>query len=172
MKLEEPKPKAKKNPKSDSLKSIFLLIGIFTGFIFIVTFSSLYVSDAIRNNNACGCVIPIPFMILILSSLGIFVGSFSYYFIASKYTREKISVGTNVEHTLNFLNPNERRIVKELIENKSGLKQAEFEKLTGFHKVKVHRIINKLKAKNIIVKTNQGKINKIKLNDNLINLFC
>ena len=140
-------------------------------FIFIVAFSSLYVSDAIKNNNACGCVIPIPFMILILSSLGIFVGSLLYYFIASKYSKEKKSMDKNAESTLNFLNSDERAVVKLLISNKSGLKQSEFEKLTGLHKVKIHRILQKLKSKDIIEKTNFGKTNKIRLNEKLIKLF-
>ena len=158
--------------KNNPLKSIFLALGIITGFVFIVAFSSLYVSDAIKNNNACGCVIPIPFMILILSSLGIFVGSLSYYFIASKYTKEIKSKDKGIEATLKFLNPDERIIIKELLKSKSGLKQSEFEKLTGFHKVKIHRIIQRLKAKNIIEKISHGKINKIRLNENLVKIFC
>ncbi|MCK4589827.1 MAG: hypothetical protein KAT77_05255 [Nanoarchaeota archaeon] len=157
--------------ENTALKNIFLTISIITGFIFIVTFSSLYVSDAIKNNNACGCVIPIPFMILILSSLGVFVGSISYYFIASKYIKEKKSIDENIEFTLNFLLPDERAIVKELIKNKPGLKQTELEKLTGFHKVKIHRIIERLKAKSVIEKINDGKIRRITLNKGLVKIF-
>lgn len=157
--------------KDETLKRVFLALGIITGFVFIVALSSLYVSDAIKNNNACGCVIPIPFMILILSSLGIFVGSISYYFMAAKYTKEKESRDKNIESILNFLNPEERTIVKELIKNKEGLKQSVFEKLTGFHKVKIHRIIQRLIAKNIVEKTNENNINKIKLNQSLRKLF-
>lgn len=156
----------------EGFKSVFLILAVITGFIFIVAFSSLYVSDAIKNNNACGCVIPIPFMILILSSLGIFVGSLLSYFTASKYLKERASMDKNTEVALNFLNPDERVIVKQLIANKPGLKQSEFEKLTGMHKVKIHRILQKLKSKNIIEKEDSGKTNKIRLKEELVRLFC
>lgn len=155
--------------KNKLLKNFFLTISIITGFIFIVAFSSMYVSDAIKNNNACGCVIPIPYMILILSSLGIFVGSLASYSLMSKYIKE--TKGKNIESTLDFLSPNEKKIIKELIKNKQGINQSEFEKITGLHRVKIHRTIQKLKEKGIINKINKGKINKIKLNEELTNLF-
>jgi len=142
-------------------KSIFLVLGIITGFVFIVAFSTLYVSDAIENNNACGCVIPIPYMILILSSLGIFVGSAAYYFTVSKYMRQGRRKNKNIECTLNFLEPKERKIIKLLLENKQGIRQSEIEKITGINKVKVHRILNKLQANGIIEKQSNGRINKI-----------
>ena len=155
----------------DSLKNIFLTLGIITGFIFLVSFSSLYVSDVIKNNNACGCVIPIPFMILILSSLGVFVGSLSYYFITSWYSSEKKAIGKDIQLTLNFLEPSEKTVVKELIKNNGEVKQAELEKLTGFHKVKVHRILKKLLKKGVIEKESVGKIKNIKLNPSLKEIF-
>ncbi len=157
--------------QENPLKNIFLALGIITGFIFIVTFSSLYVSDAIKNNNACGCVIPIPFMILILSSLGVFVGSLSYYFIASRYAKEKKVIDKDIQLTLNFLEPSEKTIVKELIKNNSGIKQAELEQRTGFHRVKVHRILKKLLRKGIVEKESIGKIKKVRLNPHLNEIF-
>jgi len=157
--------------QDNPLKEVFLALGILTGFIFIVTFSSLYVSDAIRNNDACGCVIPIPVMILILSSLGVFVGSISYYFIVSRYAKEKKNINKDIKLTLNFLESNERIMVNELIKNKMGIKQAELEKLTGFHRVKVHRILNKLIRKGVIEKETIGKIKIIKLNPRLGEIF-
>ncbi len=153
-------------------KSIFLVLGIITGFVFIVAFSTLYVSDAIKNNNACGCVIPIPYMILILSSLGIFVGSAAYYFTVSKYLQQGETRNKNIEFTLNFLEPQERAVIKELIKGKKGLKQAELEKQTGFHKVKIHRIVNKLRIKGLVEKQSNGKINIIELNPQLKEVFA
>ena len=154
-----------------TLKDSFLVVGIITGFVFIVAFTSLYVSDAIKNNNACGCVIPIPFMILILSSLGIFIGSFSYYFVASRYIKEKKEINENIDHTLNFLDKDERKIVEELIKKKDGLKQSDLERLTGLHRVKVHRVVKRLVAKKVIEKEKIGKLTKIKLTPILMDLF-
>lgn len=165
--------KFKENP---GIKYSILIIGILTGFIFIVTFSSLYVSDAIRNNNACGCAIPIPYMILILSSLGLFVGSIVYYFIFTKFINQQIKdhklVKSSILTTLNLLPPDERKIVKILINNKSGLRQSDIEKHSGFHKVKVHRVIQKLLEKEIIQKSDDNNVKKINLNDSLKKLYC
>lgn len=157
--------------QENSLKDVFLLLGIVTGFIFTVTFSSLYVSDAIKNNNACGCVIPIPVMILILSSLGVFVGSLAYYFIATRYAKERKVVNKDIRLTLNFLEPDERKVMNELIRSSEGIRQSELEKLTGFHRVKVHRILEKLIQKGVIKKEAIGKVRKIELNPELREIF-
>jgi len=157
--------------QDNPLKDVFLLLGILTGFIFTVTFSSLYVSDAIKNNNACGCVIPIPIMIIILSSLGLFIGSLAYYFLVSRYAKEKKTINKDIKLTLNFLEPNEKILIRELIKNKKGVKQAELEKLTGFHRVKVHRLLDKLVKKGVIEKKAIGKIKIIELDPHLKEIF-
>ncbi len=156
---------------NDTAKSLFLALSIILGFIFMVSFSILYVSDAIKNNDACGCVIPIPYMILILSSLGMFVGSISFYFLISKHLKEKKEITESIGFTLNFLSMDERLIIKELIKNNGFLNQSNFEKGTGLHKVKVHRTIEKLESKGIVLKTNNGKINKIELCNELKEIF-
>ena len=157
--------------ESKTVRTVFLALTIILGFIFIVSFSVIYVSDAIKNNNACGCVIPIPYMILILSSLGLFVGSLSFYILISKHLRERKERGKNTEFTLKFLDNDERRIVSELIKNKGEMNQSDFEKAIGLHKVKVHRVLGKLKTKGVVIKTSAGKINKVKLCNELKEIF-
>ena len=157
--------------ENKTVKNIFLALSVLLGFIFVALFSSIYVSDAIKNNNACGCVIPIPFMILILSSLGLFSGCLSFYILISKHLKEKREITKNIEFTLKFLDGGERIIINELIKNKGGLNQSKFEKLTGLHKVKIHRIINRLESKGLIEKNNIGKVNTIKLCNELKEVF-
>jgi len=157
--------------ENQAVRSIFLVLTIILGFIFIVLFTTMYVSDAIRNNNACGCVIPIPYMILILSSLGLFVGSLSSYLLISKHLKEKKQMIKNIEFTLKFLDNDERKLITELIKNKGSLNQSEFEKLTGLYRVKIHRVIEKLLLKELIQKTSNGKVNKIELYPELKEIF-
>lgn len=157
--------------ENESLKSLFLASTVLLGFVFIVSITILYVSDAIKNNNACGCVIPIPYMILILSSLGLFSGSFAFYFLISKHLKDRKELTKNIEFTLGFLDTDERKIVTALIDNKGELNQAEFEKITGFHRVKVHRILVRLKSKGLIEKSASGKSKKIELNSEIRNIF-
>ncbi|MCK5281970.1 MAG: hypothetical protein KAK00_01045 [Nanoarchaeota archaeon] len=157
--------------ENKTLRNVFLVLTILLGFVFIVSFSMIYVSDAIKNNNACGCVIPIPYMILMLSSLGLFIGSLSSYLLISKHLRDRGELDKNLEFTLNFLDNDERKIMNQLIENKGELNQSKFEKLTGLHKVKIHRILDKLKGKGLIVKETNGKANKINMKEELKNIF-
>jgi len=157
--------------ENKAVRNIFLALTILLGFIFIVSISTFYVSDAIRNNNACGCVIPIPYMILILSSLGLFVGCLVFYLFISKHMHEKKEIDKNVMATLNFLEKDERTMLNELIRNRGELSQSGFEKATGIHKVKVYRVLERLRSKGIIIKDSQGKTNRIVLSEELKRLF-
>jgi len=154
-----------------AIKPIFLALTIILGFIFVVSFSVIYVSDAIKNNNACGCVIPIPYMILILSSLGLFIGCLAFYILISKQIKEKKEINKNLDFTLNFLENNEKKIITELIKNRGILNQSKFEESTNFHRVKVHRILEKLISKGLITKTSNGMSNKIELSEELKEIF-
>lgn len=157
--------------ENENIKTIMLAMTIILGFVFIVSFSTIYVSDAIKNNNACGCVIPIPYMMLILSSLGLFIGCLSFYLLISKHLKEKKQITKSIEFTLNFLDNDEKAILKELIRQKKALTQSQLEKATGLHKVKVHRIIGKLRFKKLITKKSMGISNQIELYNELKELF-
>ncbi|MBT3298270.1 hypothetical protein HN385_05055 [archaeon] len=157
--------------KLKKIKAIYLGISIILGFVFTVSFLTVYVSDAINRGNACGCFIPIPYMILILSSLGLFVGFFSFYLIVSKQIKEKKSFTKDINELLNFLESDERVIINILIKNKGKLNQSKFETESGLHRVKIHRIIEKLSLKRVIIKTKVGKINKIELNPSINEVF-
>ncbi|MBN2566765.1 MarR family transcriptional regulator [Candidatus Woesearchaeota archaeon] len=153
------------------MKGLFLGIAVITGFIFIVVFSSLYVSDAIRNNNACGCVIPIPYMIIILSSLGLFVGSLSYYIIGAKHVRDMSRIGRDVKATLRFLPPDERVVIDALISQQGSMRQSAIAATTGLDKVRVHRVIGRLESKRIVEKTDEGACKRVSLIPDLIEVF-
>ncbi|MBT3297897.1 hypothetical protein HN385_03160 [archaeon] len=157
--------------KLKKIKAIYLGVSIILGFVFTVSFLTIYVSSAINRGDACGCFIPIPYMILILSSLGLFVGFFSFYFIVSKQIKEKKDFTKNINELLNFLEFDERMVINILIKNKGKLNQSKFEIESNFHRVKIHRIIEKLSVKGIIIKTKIGKINKIELNPSINELF-
>ena len=163
-----------KPPKLDEkriFRDIWLVITILAGFIFIVSFISHYVSDVIDQGMACTCIVPIPIMILLLSSLGVFVGSLSYYLLSSKFVKERKEYSKDINITLRFLNNDERKIVETIINNKGEINQSELIKNTGINKVKVSRLLNKLIERNIITKKLVGKINKIYIHEDLKKLF-
>lgn len=143
-------------------KAIFLSIGIITGFIFVVVFSSVYVYESIQKNSICQCLIPIPYMIVILSSLGLFVGSISYYYLSGKLKNKS----SNLKVTLSFLESDERRVVGLLIKQKL-LRPRDIEKSTGMHKVKIHRLLKRLENRGVIRRESQ----QVMLNHELEKVF-
>lgn len=153
------------------LKDILLVFSIILGFLFILSFTVIYISDAIKNNNACGCVMPIPYMVLILVFLALFIGCLVFYILVAKHLREKKEIGKNIDFLLNFLDKDERKIVKALIDSKGKMNQSDIDEKTGFHRVKVHRVLLKLIRKGLVVKEGNGKTNKIALCNELMNLF-
>jgi len=150
---------------------ILLIIAIITCFVFIVAFCVYYVSDVINKGNACNCLIPIPLMILLLSSLGVFVGSLIYYFLSSKFSRKRKEYTKDIGITLRFLGKEEKKIIKILIKAKRELSQSQITKEAQLNKVKVSRLIQKLMEKEIIIKREKGKINYISLHNDLKKIF-
>ncbi len=82
----------------------------------------------------------------------------------------------NVENScktvlLKFLNYNENRIVKKLIENNGSVLQSEISRLPNMGKVKAHRVLKDMKIKGIISIEKYGKTNRINLSEDVRNLF-
>ncbi len=150
-------------------RDILLVIGIIAGFIFIVSFSSYYVSNVLSRGYVC--VIPIPIMILLLSSLGVFVGSLIYYLLSYKFFKEKQEYSKDVSLTLRFLDNDERKLVSLLVDCKGTISQPELVGKTGLNKVKVSRIIKKLIERQVVIKKKVGKINRIYFHEDLEKLF-
>jgi len=72
---------------------------------------------------------------------------------------------------LKFLNYNENKVVKKLIENKGSILQSEISRMQGMGKVKTHRILKDMKIKNIISMEKYGKTNQILLSEDVKKLF-
>lgn len=147
-------------------RNILLGIGLLTGFLFVSSFLSIYVSDLINKGDVCGCFIPVPIMILLLSSLGVFVGSFVSYFLIGKIKKEERSYKEFVSKVKKFidkvLDMDERKVMSELIEKKE-VNQSYFNKLFDGNRVKAYRIIKKLEDKGLVERVKNGKVVKIKI---------
>jgi len=152
-------------------RDILLIVAIITGFVFIVSLSVLYVENAIMRGDVCSCIIPVPIMIIILSSLGIFVGSFTSYYLINKFSKERKAYIQNIDHALDFLDPDERKIVSYLIKEKGRALQSKISRNTKLSRVKISRTIKNLANKGIITKESKGKTNLIELHRNYLVLF-
>jgi uncharacterized membrane protein len=149
-----------------------MIIGLMllAGFILAVSTASLYAQEEIMSGDACGCFFPIYFLIPLLSSAGLLVGSAIYYFM-SKHAG--MSAGRkDYASVLKFLDYGEKTVVSELIRNGGSTTQARLVSKTGLNKVKVSRLISSLESKGILKKESRGITNQIELEDDLKKLFC
>ena len=143
-------------------KKIISGILILSIFVLIVSVSSLYVQTEISSGNACGCVIPIPIFIPFIASIGLFIGTMVYYILSPRFNKEKIEKKTLAR----FLEGDERKVFYEIL-NEKEVNQAKIVKQTNLSKVKVSRIIKKLEGRGIVEKSTVGKINIIKLPEDI-----
>jgi len=136
---------------------------LITGFIFAVSFSTLYAQTNIIEGTACACTLPIPILIPTFSSLGIMIGSFVYYAMFPKLMESEKKLAEDAQVILDMLQLDERNIIKKIIENKGQITQSKLSSLFG--KVKTFRVLESLKRRGIIIKESYGKTNKIRLNE-------
>ena len=150
-------------------RKMAIVVILITGFIFAVSFSTLYAQTNIIEGTACSCTLPIPVLIPTFSSLGILIGSVVYYFMFPKIseTDKKFVEGTRI--MLEMLQPDERNIMKKIIDNKGEITQSKLSSELG--KVKTFRIIENLKRRGIVQKEGYGKTNKIVLNEKFKNIL-
>jgi uncharacterized membrane protein len=155
--------------KNKTLKPIILIFGVITFFVFAVSFTVFYTSQ--NFSSTCGCKVPIWLIIVFVSSLGLFVGLISYYFIAKSFIKERKEKEKNLLKILDFFNNEEKEILFLIIKNKGKINQNYISKSLEFSKVKVSRIISNLEKKGILQKEKNGMTNNIILNEDLRNIF-
>ena len=148
-------------------RNFMIVIMLITGFIFAVSFSTLYAQTHIVEGTACACTLPIPILIPTFSSLGILIGSFVYYATFPKIMESEKKLAEDALVILDMLQLDERNIIKKIIENKGQITQSKLS--SSFGKVKTFRVLESLKRRGIITKESYGKTNKIILNDKFMN---
>jgi uncharacterized membrane protein len=151
--------------KKKSLMTIILL----SGFIFAVSFSTLYAQTHIIEGTACSCTLPIPVLIPTFASLGLLIGSVLYYFMSPKIEENKEKQIQLIFSLIDMLNPEEREIVKKLFEDKGEILQSKLSQ--SFGKVKTFRILESLRRRGVIEKEPYGKTNVIKLSEKFRNIL-
>jgi uncharacterized membrane protein len=72
---------------------------------------------------------------------------------------------------LKFLNYNENKVLKKLIENNGSVLQSEISRSPNMGKVKTHRVLKDMEIKGIISIEKYGKTNRINLSEDVGNLF-
>lgn len=150
-------------------KKIIIVVTLVAGFIFAVSFSTLYAQTHLIEGTACTCTLPIPLLIPTFSSLGLFIGSIVYYLTFSKVEETKGKFATNVRALLDILEPNEKSIILKIIDNNGKITQSKLSR--EFGKVRTFRTLENLKKRGLIKKEPYGKTNFIELNEKYLRLL-
>ncbi len=143
---------------------------LITGFIFGVSFATLYAQTHIVGGSACSCTLPIPVLIPTFSSLGVFVGSFVYYLMSSRLKETERQSTLDARKLLELLQNDERKILEKIVENKGEILQSKLSRKFG--KVKTYRTLGGLRKRGIITKDKHGKTNKISLTGDFRDILC
>jgi len=144
-------------------RNIMIVVMLITGFIFAVSFATLYAQTQIVEGTVCSCTLPIPVLIPTFSSLGILIGSFVYYAMFPKLMETEKRLAEDAQVILDMLQLDEKNIIKKIIENKGEITQSKLS--SSFGKVKTFRVLEGLKRRGIVIKESYGKTNKIRLDE-------
>ena len=141
----------------DEKKIILILTSILSGFAFVVAIASVYVQSSIENGTICRCVVPISLFIPIFASIGLLIGSISYYIFLSIERKPRI------DSIKKLLDKDEARVLDEIIKGKN--KQYKISRSLKWNRVKTFRMLRRLEEKGIIKREKEGKVVKVELSD-------
>jgi len=150
---------------------LWLIIGIIAGFAAIVFFSITYLNNSLLCDVDCRIKNEVSLSLVLLSLVGMFAGSLTYYFISEKYEKQIDRMKKDISASYKFLDADQKKILKTLIELKGKTNQSVLAKKTGLSRVKISRQIKHMETKKIIEKTKNGMTNEIMLSEDLKELF-
>jgi len=105
------------------------------------------------------------FLIPVFSFFGVVVGLLIYYVMTEDIEKKEKIIEYNTDVILKLLNPQERKVIRKIVEEGGKLQQTEITYMEGFTKVKAHRILESLVQKGILYKEKLGKMRLIKMNN-------
>ena len=145
-------------------KKMILGMMLISVFVLMVGISSFYVQTQIEIGNVCGCLIPIPIFIPFLASVGLFIGTLVYYFLSPKFEPKKIDKNVFMK----IFDNQEKELINHLLKNEGESTQARIVRDTGMSKVRVFRLLENLRKRDIVSKVPHGKTNLILFDKNLL----
>ncbi|MGV8171453.1 MAG: helix-turn-helix transcriptional regulator [Candidatus Woesearchaeota archaeon] len=114
---------------------------------------------------------PFYYFIPMFGFFGIVVGALVYYIMSGDIERKEKVLVKNTAVVMQLLEPQERRVIKKILENQGKIQQIEITYMEGFTKVKAHRIIESLVQKGILEKEKLGKMRQLHMNKELYHIL-
>lgn len=155
----------------DIRRQITLGIVIVSVFIFLLTVLVFVFALYSAGQPVPGFLQPfidyhMHFMVL-MGMFGVCSGLVVYSLLNATIEKQQKAVKTNMQIIMKFLSEDEREILS-LLSNKEGMTtQSEIARLPGMSRLKAHRIVKKLEDRGIVHVEKYGKINMIRLVEEL-----
>jgi uncharacterized membrane protein len=108
--------------------------------------------------------LPLYYIIPMFSFFGIIIGALVYYVMNENLEKKQKTIEYNTDVILKLLNPDERKVIRKIVENDSKIQQVEITYMEGFTKVKAHRVVESLVNKGLLTKETLGKMRMIRMN--------
>ena len=155
----------------DSRKLIVLGILVVSLFIFLVTvlvfvYSLSSVGQPVPGFLQLFIEFHIHFMVL-MGLFGVLSGLIVYRLTSSSIESHKKLMKTNLGIIMKFLSDDERKTVKHLLSKGGTTTQGEIGKALSISRLKAHRIVRKLEERGVIHAEKHGKINMVRIVDEL-----
>lgn len=153
-----------------------ILLGLLTVSVFIFLVTVLVFVFALYSRGQIIPPILEPFLtyhmefMVLMGVFGLLSGLVVYSLHNATMEKQKQIVKTNTDIIMKFLGHDEREIVQLLLSKDGMTTQSEIAKLPGMSRLKAHRIARKLEGRGIIHVEKYGKINMIRIVDELKNL--
>lgn len=148
------------------MKQKIILIISLISFIGLIIFFSFLQLDKL-GGNSCGCskVISQNSFLIFFTLIVIFTITLFYYLYSLSISKKEKIINSNQKTLFSILNDDEIKLINQIIKNKGNLEQKRISENYG--KIKAHRLIQKLKEKNIITIDKKNNRNLINLNKDL-----
>jgi len=152
-------------------RKVLIVMMIIAFFVLAVSLASLYTQRVVSCGAAQICTLPLPFLIPIIASVSLLIGSLMSYLMIEKLSKKDNDFKKSSEFIKKLFDKDEYEILKMVAKN-DEISQAKIVRGTGLPRLKVFRIVEKLKDKGIIVKEERGgKLRIIKMDNDLRELF-
>jgi uncharacterized membrane protein len=147
--------------KNKSVGYVIIGIAVLIGFIIYAFNKALteIVNTTCSHGPECAMWTSINFQTNI--SLGIMVAIILIGLYLIFFTKEKQSIKGEKELDLNGLSEEEKKILEEIVKAEGTIFQSELTEKTGFNKVKITRILDKLEGKGKIERKRRGMTNVV-----------
>ena len=155
----------------DIRRKIVLGLVVVSVFIFLITVLVFVYALASGGQQVPEILLPfivyhIQFMV-VMGFFGVGSGLVVYSILNATLEKQKKIVQTNMDIILKFLSQDEREVVRLMAEKEGMTTQSEMARLPGMTRLKAHRIVKKLETRGIVHVEKYGKINVVRLVEEL-----